>query len=351
MDFWEKLVGRSHTKRGWLSDDHLDIWIEYLWQFRQPNDDLAMASPYLSDMLLWYEYPLYYANGVKYSVQWFAKSVKKVYFLVNESDSHWVLGELDITSGVITFYDSLGGAPGGVETRHFWLEVRQRLEFYFPLYLDSAKVFEKKKINKASYAISFQYAEGVPLQGGLYGDCGLWVCIFLYRLSHNIPLEVDDSSNVALAWREHSSDDKKGPSKASVPIFEGPSVQQLLDHYGYNDIEEYLSWNYFPSTDKKNTNKDMTDKDITDEDCIHESNYVMSKEKAKGEKKAVIWKLIMNQTLCLHLQLAFAACICSLHLQLAFAACICSLHSMCTQNGWFGYTFYLKLFDYSKEQA
>ncbi|GKB85783.1 phospholipase-like protein [Tanacetum coccineum] len=160
IDFWEKLVGRSHTKRGWLSDD--------------PNDDWAMASPYLSDMLLRYEYPLYYADGVKYDVPWFAKSVKKVYFPVNENDSHWVLGELDITSGVITFYDSLGGPPGGVETHHFLLELRQKL--------------------------------GVPLQGGLYGDCGLWVCIFLYRLSHNIPLEVDDSSTVALAWRERIFD-------------------------------------------------------------------------------------------------------------------------------------------------
>ncbi|GJT63485.1 phospholipase-like protein [Tanacetum coccineum] len=111
----------SHTKRGWLSDD----------------------------------YPLYYADGVKYGVPWFAKSIKKVYFPVNESDSHWVLGELDITSGVITFYDSLGGPLGGVETCHFWLEVRQILEFQFPLYLDSAEVFEKKKIDKASYSISF----------------------------------------------------------------------------------------------------------------------------------------------------------------------------------------------------
>ncbi|GJY26789.1 hypothetical protein Tco_0401515 [Tanacetum coccineum] len=70
------------------------------------------------------------------------------------------------------------------------------------------------------------------------------------------------------------SDDRKRPSKASVPIFEGPSVQELLDWYGYNTIEEYLSWNYFPGTDN-----DITDKDITDEDCIHESNYAMSKDK------------------------------------------------------------------------
>nr|GEV82544.1 hypothetical protein [Tanacetum cinerariifolium] len=75
-----------------------------------------------------------------------------------------------------------------------------------------------------------------------------------------------------------SSDyDRKGPSKASVPIFEGPSVQRLLDYYRYNDNEEYLSWNYFPSTDKEMTHKNIIDKDIRDEDCIHESNYAMSK--------------------------------------------------------------------------
>ncbi|GKB11249.1 hypothetical protein Tco_0845172 [Tanacetum coccineum] len=77
----------------------------------------------------------------------------------------------------------------------------------------------------------------------------------------------------------NSSDDRKGPSKESVPIFEGPSIQGLLDHYGYNDIEEYLSWNYFLSTNKENTDKDITDNDIIDEDCIYKSKYAMSKGK------------------------------------------------------------------------
>ncbi|GKB53906.1 hypothetical protein Tco_0904659 [Tanacetum coccineum] len=85
--------------------------------------------------------------------------------------------------------------------------------------------------------------------------------------------------NEIIVLSSDSSDDRKGPSKANVPIFEGPSVQGLLDYYGYNDIEEYLSWNYFPSTDKENTDKDIRDKDTTDEDCIHECNYAMSKGK------------------------------------------------------------------------
>nr|GEV96118.1 zinc finger, CCHC-type [Tanacetum cinerariifolium] len=52
-----------------------------------------------------------------------------VYFPINKKDSHWVLAELDITSGVVTFNDSLGGPSGGIETRHFWIEMRQSLEF------------------------------------------------------------------------------------------------------------------------------------------------------------------------------------------------------------------------------
>ncbi|GKC44220.1 hypothetical protein Tco_1061942 [Tanacetum coccineum] len=112
--------------------------------------------------------------------------------------------------------------------------------------------------------------------------------------------EYKDKGEIIILSSDSSDDDRKRPSKASVPIFEGPSVQGLLDYYGYNDIEEYLSWIYFPSTNKENTDKDITDKDTTDEDCIHECNYAMSKEivnkmgvrkskmcveKAKGKRK------------------------------------------------------------------
>ncbi|GKC24127.1 hypothetical protein Tco_1026277 [Tanacetum coccineum] len=96
-------------------------------------------------------------------------------------------------------------------------------------------------------------------------------------------------TNKIIVLSSDSSYDKKGPSKASVPIFEGPSVQGLLDHYGYNAIEKYLSWNYFPSTDKENTDKDITNKDITNEDCIHESNYAMSKA------NVTTWDEIVNK--------------------------------------------------------
>nr|GEZ97537.1 hypothetical protein [Tanacetum cinerariifolium] len=94
--------------------------------------------------------------------------------------------------------------------------------------------------------------------------------------------EYKDKGETIILSSNSSDDDRVGPSKESVPIFKGPSVQGFLDYYGYNNIDEYLSWNYFPSTNKENTDKDITDKDITDKDttneaCIHECNYAMSK--------------------------------------------------------------------------
>ncbi|GJS24094.1 hypothetical protein Tco_0452726 [Tanacetum coccineum] len=69
-----------------------------------------------------------------------------------------------------------------------------------------------------------------------------------------------------------SSEDRKGASKATAPIFYGPSTQGLLDAYGYNIIKEYLSWTYFPST-----YNESIDKRNTDNDCIVDSNSAMSK--------------------------------------------------------------------------
>ncbi|GKA33021.1 hypothetical protein Tco_0719388 [Tanacetum coccineum] len=79
---------------------------------------------------------------------------------------------------------------------------------------------------------------------------------------------------------KNSSDDRRwAAKKASALVFYGPSTQGLLDAYGYNTIEEYLSWNYFPSTDNESTDMETIDKRNTDKDCIVDSNSAMSKGK------------------------------------------------------------------------
>ena len=60
-----------------------------------------------------------------------------------------------------------------------------------------------KGIDPTTYAITFENAVNVPTQGGLFGDCGIWVCIFLYRLAHGKSLDVDNPVQAALAYREH----------------------------------------------------------------------------------------------------------------------------------------------------
>nr|GFC22406.1 phospholipase-like protein [Tanacetum cinerariifolium] len=56
----------------------------------------------------------YYSNGVRYPVAF--RDVEKVYFSVNEPKKHWCLAELHISSGVVTFYDSLGWVCENRET-------------------------------------------------------------------------------------------------------------------------------------------------------------------------------------------------------------------------------------------
>ncbi|PWA77936.1 phospholipase-like protein [Artemisia annua] len=126
-----------------------------------------------------------------------------VYFPVNETEVHWVLAELDICSGVITLFDSLGGPRNPNEDgRPWWEKWRKVLAEHLPLYLYESEVLQRKNIDPSSYYITFRWAQNLPIQGPTYGDCGVWLCIFLYRLTHELSLDASDPVEVALAYRE-----------------------------------------------------------------------------------------------------------------------------------------------------
>ncbi|GKA32979.1 phospholipase-like protein [Tanacetum coccineum] len=63
-------------------------------------------------------------------------------------------------------------------------------------------MFRREDLDPAKYKISFRHADHVPKQGGLFGDCGVFLCMFLYRLAYGVPLVVDDPVQAALADRE-----------------------------------------------------------------------------------------------------------------------------------------------------
>nr|GFB16465.1 phospholipase-like protein [Tanacetum cinerariifolium]GFB16474.1 phospholipase-like protein [Tanacetum cinerariifolium]GFB17341.1 phospholipase-like protein [Tanacetum cinerariifolium] len=80
--------------------------------------------------------------------------------------------------------------------------MRQCLEEKIHVVLKETGAFEKKNIDPAKYKISFRHTDHVPKQGGVFGDCGVFLYMFLYRLAYGVPLAVDDPVQTALAYRE-----------------------------------------------------------------------------------------------------------------------------------------------------
>lgn len=128
----------------------------------------------------------------------------QVLFPINEPRKHWALGELHIRTGVVTIYDSLRNHTH----RHIWWTktMPEVFGYRLPKYLHEQGVLSAKGIEPEGYAITWKYADNVPQQCTSYGDCGIWVCINLYRLGHNMTLEADDAANTAIAYRERIVD-------------------------------------------------------------------------------------------------------------------------------------------------
>nr|GEW72137.1 hypothetical protein [Tanacetum cinerariifolium] len=61
-----------------------------------------------------------------------------------------------------------------------------------------------KCIDLETYNIKFDVEKDVPLQGDAYRDCGVWVCINLYRLIYKMSLSAKDPQIVGLVYRERS---------------------------------------------------------------------------------------------------------------------------------------------------
>nr|GEU61883.1 putative reverse transcriptase domain-containing protein [Tanacetum cinerariifolium] len=58
------------SRKGWLSEEHIDLWVDYMWHRRPDNANWAMISCYFVQILLQNSTPLFYANGDKYATPW-----------------------------------------------------------------------------------------------------------------------------------------------------------------------------------------------------------------------------------------------------------------------------------------
>ncbi|GJV46389.1 phospholipase-like protein [Tanacetum coccineum] len=196
--FWNGLCALDDNRKGWLLDEHIDLWVTYLWLTRQTDMDWAMVSSYFLPLLLQGSMPLFYANNDLYPVPW--SNVERVFIPINKPLRHWSLAMFYICLGVVTFYDSEN--TKGEEYHKWYLQMRDYLEEKIHVVLKGTGVFEKKNIDPEKYKISFKVADGVTKQGGVFGDCGVFLCMFLYRLANGVPLALDDPLQSALAYRE-----------------------------------------------------------------------------------------------------------------------------------------------------
>nr|GEV44842.1 hypothetical protein [Tanacetum cinerariifolium] len=133
-----------------------------LWWFRAPDADWEIAGLHFCPSILGGGMPIYYTNAKRGRVPW--TDVEKVYFPLNEPEVHWALAKLHIR-------------------------------------IDKIRVLKSKGLLVGEYKITYQFEEKVPHQAA-YGDCGVCVCLLLYRLSHELPLVFGDPFQVAIAYRE-----------------------------------------------------------------------------------------------------------------------------------------------------
>ncbi|GKD40410.1 phospholipase-like protein [Tanacetum coccineum] len=119
-----------------------------------------------------------------------------VYFLVNEPKTHWCLAELEIRTGVVTFYNSLGWASGS--RRRWWRRMKKLLPEKLTVYLVMHGILESKGISADDYKITYKYADA-PFQASLFGDYGIRA-LPTYMLALDQNLTYSPHSIMATLW-------------------------------------------------------------------------------------------------------------------------------------------------------
>ncbi|GKA77951.1 phospholipase-like protein [Tanacetum coccineum] len=147
--FWHGLCGLDDNYKGWLLDEHIDLWVMYLWHTRQFDMDWAMVSCYFLPLLLQGSMPLFYANNDRYLVAW--SNVERVFIPINEPMRHCSLAMFHICSRIITFYDSEKTLEThDEEFRPWYLKMGECLEEKIHVVLKETGVLKRKILTRSS---------------------------------------------------------------------------------------------------------------------------------------------------------------------------------------------------------
>ncbi|GJZ06086.1 phospholipase-like protein [Tanacetum coccineum] len=191
QDEEEKLISTPALVNHQHVDELIDVHEDKTTMLQENVKDLSNKSQYVNVVKEDYKpclgmvFSNVKAKEEVYPVAW--RDVEKVYFLVNEPKKHWCLVELHISTGVVTFYDSLGWVCGN--RRPWWRMMRRRLPQQLTLYLQEHEVLQIKGIAVETYKIKYMFPK-VVRQADNYGDYGAWTVVF-----DNDVTERDDTKN------------------------------------------------------------------------------------------------------------------------------------------------------------
>ncbi|GJV06360.1 hypothetical protein Tco_1344016 [Tanacetum coccineum] len=173
-NFWLTLVCLDPTRKGWLSEEHIDLWVDYMWHGRPDNANWAMVKLLLCCRTLASCQVLNLRCQERreqmIEMQPFlhlSPVLAESYNLLKELQDY----ELEKSSPLVMVLSSSVLCSLSSSVKLFCvLLVKERLLGI----LGATKVFEKKGIDPTDYSIRFKLADHVPKQGGIFSDCGVW---------------------------------------------------------------------------------------------------------------------------------------------------------------------------------
>ncbi|GJW01162.1 hypothetical protein Tco_1556413 [Tanacetum coccineum] len=217
--FWESLVCLDPTKKGWIMDEHVELWVNYMWHVRPHDADWAMVGGYFVQLLLQDSIPSWYADDTFYKVSWC--DVKEIIaipepllvwlvapFCISQLGNNLVLSAnyhvgdsrllcawvLEVDGYSITSYRMIVSVPTPFSARLLGFNS------------DEQPIIEVDDIGyQMDTTLQVYHRTHEEFQNlGVESNFGsFFVGAFRESLSHGLSLDVDNPIQTALAYREH----------------------------------------------------------------------------------------------------------------------------------------------------
>ncbi|KAL7609869.1 hypothetical protein Lser_V15G12074 [Lactuca serriola] len=204
IKFWEKILCQNTPthERGWVDDDHIDIWGHILLNTMKPVSCTIMPANFLPphSIDVWNKEWIALANG-SYPPYKAWSVVDSVLLPINKQKSHWLIGVLELKTWIVTIYDSSSS-----EINEIWIKERLRA-FNITEFLKSIGYWETSGRKCTTVELNVQFAEGIPQQTN-WMDCGIFVCMWLEAFCAGTQLKIEHgkTEDHCLKYRKQMAD-------------------------------------------------------------------------------------------------------------------------------------------------